>query len=398
MASAAIIGAGPNGLSVAAYLDEAGVETTIYGTPMEFWAAGMPRGMRLRSTWRASSIASPGGRLTLDAYEQLHGAPLDRLIPLEEYVRYGRWFATRLRATIDQRRIALLERETNGFVLTTADGERAGADFVVVAAGVDRFAHIPAQFRGLPPRLVSHSLGRTGFDDCRGRRVAVIGSGQSALEYAALLHEAGASVTIIARTRMVRWLSEAPSSQTRLARTVRCAMYPPTGVGPRGLNWIAALPDLFRPLPPGVRVRAMNRCLRPVGAHWLERRLHQVSCRLGCQVQSVSEHGEGLRLQLSDGSTEEPDHVVLATGYRVNVARYPFLGPTVRRDIAEDRGFPRLGTGLESSVGRLHFVGAAASLSFGPVMRFVVGSWYAGPAVADRIAGRRTRRLRRAYA
>ena len=40
----------------------------------------------------------------------------------------------------------------------------------------------------------------------------------------------------------------------------------------------------------------------------------------------------------------------------------------------------------ESSVARLHFVGAYAALSFGPVMRFVSGTRYAARAVADRIA------------
>jgi hypothetical protein len=37
----------------------------------------------------------------------------------------------------------------------------------------------------------------------------------------------------------------------------------------------------------------------------------------------------------------------------------------------------------------LHFMGTAAAYSFGPIMRFVVGSWYAAPAVARRAAGRR---------
>ena len=37
----------------------------------------------------------------------------------------------------------------------------------------------------------------------------------------------------------------------------------------------------------------------------------------------------------------------------------------------------------------LHFMGAAAAHSFGPIMRFVVGSWYSAPAVARRVAGRR---------
>ena len=51
--------------------------------------------------------------------------------------------------------------------------------------------------------------------------------------------------------------------------------------------------------------------------------------------------------------------------------------------------YPVLGPGLESSVAGVHFVGAPLAYSFGPVMRFVVGSWYAAPAIARRAAGRR---------
>ena len=58
-------------------------------------------------------------------------------------------------------------------------------------------------------------------------------------------------------------------------------------------------------------------------------------------------------------------------------------------DIRLAGGYPVLGAGLESSVPGLHFVGAPAAYSFGPVMRFVVGSWYAAPAIARRAADRR---------
>jgi hypothetical protein len=49
---------------------------------------------------------------------------------------------------------------------------------------------------------------------------------------------------------------------------------------------------------------------------------------------------------------------------------------------------------LESSVEGLHFVGAPAAMSFGPIMRFVVGTWYAAPALARGITGKRQPPLR----
>jgi FAD-dependent urate hydroxylase len=226
--------------------------------------------------------------------------------------------------------------------------------------------------------------------------VVVIGGGQSALEHAALLREAGATVTIVARGSALRWIAQ-PRSRGRVARRLHTAMHPPTGVGPRGLNWVAALPDLFRPLPYAARVRAMHRCLRPLAAPWLRSRLADVSCKLGCEVHDIAVDGGAVRLRVSDGSRLQADHVVLATGYRIDIGRYRFLAPDLLSGIQQVGGFPVLGAGLESSVPGLFFVGAPASLSFGPVMRFVVGSWYAGSATADRILGRRSPGLRRAY-
>jgi hypothetical protein len=95
-----------------------------------------------------------------------------------------------------------------------------------------------------------------------------------------------------------------------------------------------------------------------------------------------------VRLALSDGGTRLVDHVVLGTGYEVDVRRYPFLEDALVSRLRVDVGHPVLRRGLESTVSGLHFVGAPAARSFGPIMRFVVGSWYAGPAVAERIRGR----------
>ena len=81
--------------------------------------------------------------------------------------------------------------------------------------------------------------------------------------------------------------------------------------------------------------------------------------------------------------------MLLGTGYKIDVRRYPFLARELAAELKLADGYPVLGPGLESSVGGLHFMGAAAAHSFGPIMRFVAGTWYAAPAVAGRAAHRR---------
>ena len=92
---------------------------------------------------------------------------------------------------------------------------------------------------------------------------------------------------------------------------------------------------------------------------------------------------------LDDDSERVVDHVLLCTGYEIDVAAYPFVGPELAAEIDTVGGYPRLGPGLESSVARLYFLGASAAFSFGPIMRFVVGTWYAAPALARHALGRR---------
>jgi len=75
------------------------------------------------------------------------------------------------------------------------------------------------------------------------------------------------------------------------------------------------------------------------------------------------------------------DHVLLCTGYRVDIARYAFLTADLRRAVQTCDGYPDLTDGFESSVPGLHFVGTPAANSFGPLCRFVVGTRYAARAL-----------------
>jgi hypothetical protein len=51
-------------------------------------------------------------------------------------------------------------------------------------------------------------------------------------------------------------------------------------------------------------------------------------------------------------------------------------------------GYPQLDGGFQSSVPGLHFLGAPAAWSFGPLMRFVAGTEFASLALTRGILGR----------
>ncbi|MGL4968154.1 MAG: FAD-dependent oxidoreductase [Inquilinus sp.] len=380
--SVAIVGAGPHGLSIAAHLRAAGLQPRVFGKVMEFWRRGMPAGMLLRSERAGSHIADPHHRLTLDQYEAEHGKRLPRRVPLDEFIAYGLWYQKRAVPEVDDRRVVQIGCESDRFRLALQDSSTVMAERVVVATGFEGYASRPSAFATVPARLAPHSSEIRDIASFASLQVAVIGAGQSALELAALLHEAGAMVEVIARCPTVRFLS---GRDLLRGSPVHRLIYPPGELGPPGINWIIQLPDLFRSLPAGLQQR-VARQVGPVGAAWLRARLVDVQITAGRRPIATSAVGTRLRLILDDGSERTVDRAILATGFRVDLANNPVLDPRLIRSLRQFNGSPELSRGLESSIPGLYFAGAAAAATFGPLMRFVAGSGYAARAITRHIA------------
>ena len=120
-------------------------------------------------------------------------------------------------------------------------------------------------------------------------------------------------------------------------------IYAPTDVGPLWYSRLVALPDLFRRLPRRTQTPIARRSIRPAGAHWLVPRLAGVPLRLEHTVRDARPVGARLALTLDDGSVRVVDHLLLGTGYRVDVARDPFLAPEVVAVGAASRRLSRAG-------------------------------------------------------
>src|SRR5216683_4415004 len=185
----AIVGAGPYGLAAAAHLRSANVDLRVFGKAMEFWERQMPMGMLLRSYWEGSHISDPHGDLTLDRYQRARGVQLPRPVRLDDFINYGQWFQRQAVPDLDGRRVTRIEAASKCFRVMLEDGESVWAQRVVIATGIASFAWRPRQFNAVPPTLASHSSEHRDFGRFAGRRVAVVGGGQSALESAALLRE-----------------------------------------------------------------------------------------------------------------------------------------------------------------------------------------------------------------
>ena len=386
-AEVTILGAGPYGLSCASHLQGAGIEARVFGPTMSFWMRHMPQGMCLRSNWEASYIADLAGAYTLDAFCQSVGSHCPRPIPLEKFVAYGLWFAQKAVCDHDPRQIALIQREGSGFRVTLEDDHSFLTRRVIVAAGIQPFENYPAEFKHLSRGLASHSSEHDDLSRFRGKRVTVIGGGQSAFESAALLRENGAEVEVICRQVSPNWVGVHP--RLHHLGLVSRMLYAKTDVGPAGISRLVAAPHVFRRFPRWFKTPVAYRSIRPAVAGWLKPRLDGIPVRLGRHVAEARETGSQLTLKLDDGATQITDHILLATGFKVDVARYRFLAPDILRQLEMHEGYPLLRAGLESSVAGLHFAGKPAAWSFGPILGFVSGAGFASRELLRKITKNR---------
>ncbi len=386
----AVLGAGPYGQAVAAHLRRAGVETRVFGDPMSFWRKRMPRGMYLRSPLTASDIADPEDALTLDAYARKRGLTFTYPLPLDEFLRYAQWRLAETGVEVEAREVRAIEKKGRNFRLSFVDGAPVSAYRVVIATGLANQEHRPASFLGLPGDLVSHSCEHEDFAPFAGKRIAVVGAGQSGCELAALLSEIGADVDLFSR-EPIRWIGAEGSGEKGAAPVkdlLRRLTRTKNGVGPFPLNHLADHPDLVRLLPDGLRGDFTERCLRPAVAGWVKPRLRDVTCHVVESDLEPEVSQSAIRLRF-ENEAKTFDHVLLSTGYRIDIARLGFIAPELLRRIRCADGSPVLATGFESTVRGLHFVGSNAVHSFGPLMRFVAGTRYAARHLTKTVVARR---------
>ncbi len=392
----AVIGAGPYGLATAAHLKSAQVATKAFGEPMSFWQQNMPEGMKLRSPWIASHIAHPIDEYSLDAYALTRGFTRHEQMPVGEFIRYGRWFQTNSVPDVDRRKIKRVERSHFGFRLCLEDGDSVSAERVVIAMGLKHQEFRPSVFAELPETLVSHTCEHVSFDRFRAKRVAVIGRGQSACETAALLSEAGAEVELISRGEVL-WLGsdhQEGMEHSALAWRLRKLMMTRGAVGPFPLNWFAEAPSLVHLLPQAVRDDFNDGCLRAKASGWLRNRFDAVRISINQTLRAARAVESGIVLDLDNGPATF-DHVILGTGYKIDIANLGVLDPPLITEIAAVNGSPQLRIGMESTAAGLHFVGATAVNSFGPLMRFVWGAGFAARSLARVVVANRASVARR---
>jgi hypothetical protein len=383
MLEAAIIGSGPYGMSIAAHFRCRGIACRIFGRPMDSWLSHMPKGMLLKSDGFASNIWDPSGEFTLKQFCLERGieyADMGTPVRLETFSAYGLAFRERRVPDLEEKLVVRVDPCQDGFLLKLENGETVVAKRVILAVGITHFRYVPANLQHLPSEFLSHSFQLSELESFHGRSVAVIGAGSSAIDLAGLLYEVGADVQLVARGKTLnfheRMATDKPRSLWQQARS------PLSCLGP-GLRsrFFADVPGFFYHLPERYRLQTARTFLGPAGGWFAKAKvIGKVPLVLGFSPMhaEILENRVSLHLRAADGTERNihAEHIIAATGYKVDLKRLTFLSPVLRDKIRTVEGAPILSSSFESSLTGLYFVGLASASSFGPVMRFACGAGY----------------------
>jgi len=387
----AIIGAGPYGLSLAAHLRNSGRSMRIFGAPMNSWSRHMPQGMHLKSEGFASDLYDPEAQFPLKAFCATRAIPYADVglpVAIETFIAYGLEFQRRYVPEVENVQITSLTGSEGQFELTTATGESVRARQVVVAAGIVNFAYLPPALTAIPNTLITHSSQHSDLTGFKGRKVAVLGAGASAVDIAVLLQQAGADTALIARRPSIQF-HEPPVEPRPFLQRVK---EPRSGLG---LGWRSRMctdiPLVFHALPESLRVRAVQSHLGPAPCWFTRDEVNgRLPMHLGVTLTGAESHQGRVRLALREAGKDdrqvEVDHVIAATGYKPAVSRLTFIAEALRSNMRKVEESPILDRHFESSIPGLYFIGIAAANSFGPLLRFAYGAKFAAKRVAARLA------------
>jgi thioredoxin reductase len=358
---------------------------------MHTWRTQMPKGMRLKSEGFASSLDDPDSAFTLGEFCRQMGLPYADLgspVPLETFISYGMEFQKRYVPDLEHELVTSVKQVPRGFRVTLRNGEVLAARRVVAAVGITHFAYMPPVLSELPEEFVTHSSRHSTLDHFKGKEVAVIGAGASALDLAALLYEAGIAVQLVARKPTIRFHDPA-----QVPRPLRDRLqYPMTGIGPGWkLVFCTRAPHLFRKLPERYRLNAVKKILGPAPGWFVKQQVvGMVPFNLGVDITEAKIHDGRVNLQMTDAAggqrTLAVDHVIAATGYRVDLKRLTFLDSEMQTQIRSVEQVPVLSSHFESSAPGLYFVGVAAANMFGPLLRFAYGARFTARRLSKHLA------------
>jgi len=362
----AIIGAGPAGLSLAAWAQESGISYQVFGEPLSFWKRHIPP-LCLRSPPVATNLSSPRPGHTYLDFARDHGIEDGPQIEMSDFIGYATEFCDTHGIRTSHGFIQTIQYRDNCWGLKYGE-ETLLAKNVAIAIGLNGSQRNP----GLPDAMSPmwnyvgniHDYGRF-----KGQRVAVVGGGQSGVEAALLAAGAGADVHLAIREDGVKFRSlHAPGEwfYRNLFKHSR----------------------LLMPLLPGfAQDRLLAYLLEGTAEPALKDRLEQgdITLHTNASIAPIETHSATFVIRRPCKEPVDVDYVIVAAGFNYDIRKMKMF---VDLPILERGGLPILNRYAMSSMPNLYFTGMSALRLVGPQCQFVSGSGVMSPRIISGIKAR----------
>ncbi|MEW1739579.1 NAD(P)-binding domain-containing protein [Nocardia beijingensis] len=353
-----VIGAGPSGITAAKRLNDYGIPFDCYEASDEVggnWYFKNPNGMS--ACYQSLHIDTSKFRLAFEDYPAPDEWPdFPHHSQLFQYFRdYVDHFGIRDRIVFNTK-VTAAERDADGrWVITTSDGSTKDYDALIVCNGHHwdpRVPDYPGEFDGT--LLHSHAY-NDPFDpvDMRGKRVVVVGMGNSGLDIASELSQRFIAAKLYVSARRGVWvLPKYVNGKVGDKRSMPRWMPPKLGLKLKQRfvrKFRGNMEDYGLPKPDHLPFEA-----HPSAS---EEFLHRAGCGDVTFKPAITAL-EGPRVRFADGSAEEVDVIVCATGYRIS---FPFFSDPELLPDADNR-FPLFKQMVKPGIDNLFFLGLAQPL------------------------------------
>lgn len=355
-----VIGAGPFGVAAAAEAKAKGINYVLVGKPLKFWKESMPDFMLLRSPFIASSLYDPEGKLSLKKFYDLKGRKHTKgtPVPFKIYLEYLDWYMENAKLSVIDAEVESVNKNNSGeFEVSTSNGEKIVAKTVIVAVGNPPFATVPKELNGINKKYITHTRDIPEFGHLAGKDVLVVGAGQSALEACYGLIRSGAKVKLSHRQKGIYWHNI------------------PLRINVPLLHFFVACPTVLEWVPYFIRKPVSDYVTQATVDKWLREKVEgKLEEYRNTSISGAQEIGDKVKVKFSNGQSVEVDHIVLGTGYSVDIKNLDILDNNLLQGLVAKDGYPVINGDLESTVPGLFFTGLPAKGRFGPTFNFIFAS------------------------
>lgn len=357
-----IIGAGPYGVAIGLELQRLNIPFIVAGQPFSLWFNHTLDNMAIRSDWHSSEIFTHDRRFDVlqyirqqypDDWQQLTS---DRL-PVGIFRNYLRHVLTQLPFEIHNELVENVEQTEQGFSSTLQSGATIESEAVIVATGIERHRYLPQSLAQLDSSKVLHGWHANSYSSWGGKKLLVVGAGQSAAE----------AVVLLKKRNRVTWV----------ARQAPIYYSEPLDLPVPIFNFVLKVSPWFYYLPRTLKKIFGKKYVIPTITPDLRPELE--SPEVTALVEDVDHMGLEMRAGKIYSSSLNAyfDAVVAATGYRYNIDNLTFLDSGLRSQVQHREGTPDIDNQFRTSVPNLFMVGGMAEPSYGPAQRFMMGALHA---------------------